>query len=333
MKVAASLLAWICVLSFAPAAEKEQRGTTPAEIETWDEYKKLAVGKLEEIAIPKRGAPVAPAKLSKEFVQKIEKEFYEAVEILNTPEPQKVEWNHDHTSTSIYHRWAGGKQYMGAFIDVEAGEIRSYYFQDVSALRVVNEIKTPEERQKFAADLHEKLFGVKPIGRVLGGGVASAKKRAGWGTVVNGVPLRKSAFVSTERRANEKWVIQVHRGVTKAEVKKVEDHFNERPAKITSREAMAIAWKHWKAVRGEGHEKRTLRMHAPLYEVDLDEWEPGKRHVNFSRCWKATSITPQNPDDHIYRVVEMWGGLFTVKALIDRQDGTVVRLAEEQLAW
>lgn len=322
-------LKWLVVAGMVGAATagaaEEVRQLSTVKVETWEEFDKAALSKLEEIPIPRGGWKTPKRELSKEFIAKIETPFYALAEALNTPEPGALEWHHDQGSTSVYHRWNNKKEYMGAFVDVDEEEIRSYYFKGVPALRVVEKMKTPELREKFGAELHEKCFGVKPLGRCYKGST--------WSVGVDGIRLTKRAHLSAQRSSHGVWTIQLRRGATQAEVEEVRAQLKKNPSVVTPREAAATAWKHWKAVRGVELAELQFSASPILRQVTREEREPWTSRYFSGRAWKNPKAAERDPEDRIYYAVRFDGGSDTVNALVDRIDGKLVNLTYMELPW
>lgn len=86
--------------------------------------------------------------------------------------------------------------------------------------------------------------------------------------------MLKETIIQASPVSDGHWSIHGTPGPTPSEVKEIADWFQKNPTKVTEAEAVAIAWKNWKAVHDTKDDRADLQITCQLRKGIREEREP-----------------------------------------------------------
>lgn len=319
-------------LAVGASAAEERKAMTQAEVEGWEEYTKAPLTKLVEVPKKKWEVP-KKAPLGEDILLEGEAKLRSLARRLELPVTQPLQRHEHHDGSVLYHRFPD-RSYYSLWFQADGREVSSVRMFDLPMFDELSSFVTPELFEGYARGFYLKAFGVAPgrdaAFRWDGVGIHRfGKESAIWGVSVEGVIMKNVASFSVTRDANEKWTVSCSKGPTRWEIEKMKERLRKQPVKVSYREAMAIAWKNWKAVRKDGYGVQEFAFHPVLRQLDKKELQPfgtASRMSGQQQAWVNPAVDRGNPDRVFYQV-QLSAGLFAVDVLVDRGSGEVVRLS------
>ncbi|MCW1923676.1 hypothetical protein OKA05_14010 [Luteolibacter arcticus] len=252
-----------------------------------------------------------------------------------------MEWGKTGEEIRVYYRSADG-HFIAMHFDPDEKQVAGAH---ISGLRIEEDATPPEAEERFesyAADFHRRVFGFAPpaereAAHPLRVERSTHTRQVRWSVIVNGATMIRQAYVKAELDPRDgRWTLSGSRGPSRSEVKSIEELLQKEPTRITEAEAVAIAWKHWKAVGTPPKDGTDYRIWCRLKEGAAEEREPWGGLSSFDReakAWK-NKATESGPMDPVFHEVGIsLPGLFRVNALVDRIDGKVIRMNQRKMAW
>ena len=333
-------------LALAAAKDTEPRQYQPQELEASPEYQAAALAKLIEQPVPPHGAmptlaPPAQPEIPRERREKMEAAFRAISLAFHCDTAGKpLELAKDRPALTLNEAPQGGL-YLSVVFDPQDRPV-SVHLSDKSLPLAGNRMITAEKFEAYAIKCHQLAFGYKPQGELdldhisTDANGISGNVDAVWSARPAGIPMLSFASLSANQSGLDRWTLSFTRGPGAREVADMAQFIQEQPTRITEAQAVAIAWKNWKAIRPARYEAGDYRIWSRLREIAPTEMEPWSG-TNFSNnnermAWLPEQPLGQSPDPVAYEVV-IADGLFSVNALVDRRDGKLLRLNQNRMTW
>jgi hypothetical protein len=199
---------------------------------------------------------------------------------------------------------------------------------------------TPDLLEKRYTDFHRRAFGfdppaVRPAGDRIRVERSIKDNFAEWRITVDGALVGAAMIRAMPNPGDGRWTILGTPCPTSGEVKEIADWLQKEPTRITEEEAVAIAWKNWKAVRSAADGDADYQITGQLRKGTKEEREPwgvyGCIHGE-PKAWKNMAAFSDSPDP-VFHEVQFTKNFYTVSVLVDRMDGKVIRIHEGQRGW
>lgn len=252
-----------------------------------------------------------------------------------------MEWGKTGEEIHVYYRSPDG-HFIAMQFDPDGEQATSAF---ISGLRFEKDATPPEEEERFvsyAGEFHRHVFGFAPPAEREADHAIRVERSTHtrdirWSVIVHGATLLRQASMKAERNAQDgRWTLSGSRGPSPSEVKAIEELLQKEPTRITEPEAVAIAWKHWKAVGTAPNDGADYSIWCRLKEGTAEERAPWGGLGSFNRepkAWKNKAME-SGPADPVFHEVEISSqGLFRVNVLVDRIDGGVIRMHQFKMTW
>jgi hypothetical protein len=325
----------------ALAASERAETYLPEEVEKEAYYQKAPVSELIPVPEPPKpkpaddtGIPEATRNFATGRIQAFAK--YYGVQVTGP-----MEWGKTEKEIRVYYRSPDGP-FIAMHFDPEEEQVTSAY---ISGLRFEEDATPPEAEERFesyAGEFHRRVFGFAPpaereAGHPIRVERSTRSRDIRWSVIVNGATMLRQASVKAELvPLNGRWTLSGSRGPSPSDVKAIEELLQKEPTRITEPEAVAIAWKHWKAVGTAPNDGTDYSIWCRLKEGAVEEREAWGGLSSLDRepkAWKnkATESGPADPVFHEVGISPQ--GLFRVNVLVDRTNGKVIRMNQCKMAW
>ena len=197
---------------------------------------------------------------------------------------------------------------------------------------------TPEQIEKRFTDFHRQAFGFDiPAERPTGDRIRVERSIDAtfgqWRVIVDGALLKETIIQANSVPTDGRWSIHGAPCPTSSEIEEIAEWLQKKPTKLTEAEAVAIAWKNWKAVRDTKADPSDFQITCQLRKGTKEEREPwGVFGVTDEpKAWKNLAAVSDSPDPVFYEVKIL--GRPNVSILVDRMDGKVIRIHQGTVPW
>ena len=239
-------------MASATGKPEERRNYKPKEIETGKEYPLAPLSELISIKRPET-IVLAKVEITEKQRQDFEKKFRETAprfDVAIVALPQVM----DFPSTPYINQHGKDRPYFALYFDKNTSDKTSIYYTGNGLPSRGEKIDTADVFEAYARDCYLKAFDSTPIGELESAGnggnlKVSHGESAFWKVLIEGVSMKKTSSVRIALEGNEQWSLSCNKGPTAEEVKALTEHLRSQPTRVTDQEAVATAWKNWKAVR------------------------------------------------------------------------------------
>jgi hypothetical protein len=306
----------------------------PAEVESLTCYKRARVSEL--VAVPKPPEKKAPEKT--ELAETVRKAVGDRAKSLGKAYGMDMSGElgisgSDRMAHASYQ--APDDAYFSLNFNSDGTQVTHALIQNVH----LENATTPGQLEKRFAHFHRKAFGFDPpstrpaedrirVERLI------KENFAQWRVTVDGTFAGEALIRATPNPNDDRWNILGPPCPTASEVQEIADWLRKEPTKITADEAVAIAWKNWKAVRNVAGKDPDLQITCQLRKGWKEELEPWGVFGVISRdakAWKNVVAVSDSPVPVFYEVK------FTedeaVSVLVDRLNGKVIRIHQGKTPW
>jgi hypothetical protein len=327
-------------MALAAGERVELRSYLPEEVEKEAFYLKAPVSELIAVPEPPKPKPADDTDIpeaARDFAIRSIRAFAKDYGVQVTG---PMEWGKTEKEVRVYYRSPDG-HFVAMHFDPDEEQVTMAY---ISGLRLEDDATPPEAEERFESytrEFHQRVFGFAPpaereAGHPIRVERSTHNRNVCWSINVHGATMLRQASVKAEPDPrNGRWTLSGSRGPSPSEVKAIEELLQKEPTRITEPEAVAIAWKHWKALGTEPEGARDFGISCRLKEGTAEEREPWEvlgPHDLEPKAWKNKAME-SGPPDPVFYEVRISEGLFEVSVLVDRIDGKVIRMHQHKMRW
>ena len=316
------------------------RTHVPEEVESSPFYQKAPMSKLVAVPEPQRQAPALQAEIPQAVRDAITRKVRKLGREYSVDVSGDLKWESSDHETRVDYRSADGAC-IAMHFDQKGTQVTFAY---LSGLRLTGEkipSEAPERFERYAEEFHTRTFGFShPAERETDDRIrvtCSAEfPDVHWRVVVSGAAmLREASFRAVPDPQNGHWRIYGSPGPTASEIKANEELLQKEPTKISESEAVAIAWKNWKALGTALNGTADYQIHCQLKEGSAGETEPWEDLAALDydkKAWRNTAAR-EGPPDPVFYEVQIRRHFATASVLVDRIDGKVIRINQGRMGW
>jgi hypothetical protein len=326
-------------MALAASEFQAPRTYTPEEVENIAFYQKAPMSDLVAVPKPAQQALATQAEVPQAIRETISRKLQKLGKEYGVEVSGDLEWERSNHEISVHYRSTDGV-FLSMNFD-PAGD-HQVTFAYLAKLRLAEDsAPTPERFESHAVEFHQRAFGFPLPADRAGDDRIRLERFTGantthWQVIVNGAAMLREASIRAEQDPrNGSWTLSGSRGPTPSEVKAIEELLQKEPTKITEQEAMAIAWKNWKAVGKTLEDVFDYRIHCQLKEgspAEIEPWEALPAHHYDAKAWKNAAAGSE-PTDPVFYEVQIARNLSIASVLVDRINGKVIRIQQGRIGW